>query len=238
MKKLVRASLLGTSLCWAAAAQAQLIGPSQPYLSFSDSPFASMTFVSGTFYLEDVEDGAINTTGLSVTGPQLCIAGTNCFVGSGLIDSVGNGGNGNLGHSIWANGNQGVITITFNQNALGFLPTAAGLVWTDGVNPITFQAFDQNGVLLGTITGNNADGVFTGTTADDAFYGATNAGGISMLTITDPSGIEIDQIQYGLLAQIIGAVPEPGTWAMMLLGFGAMGWRLRRIRRRRALRLA
>jgi len=26
----------------------------------------------------------------------------------------------------------------------------------------------------------------------------------------------------------VAAVPEPGTWAMMLLGFGLMGWRLRR----------
>lgn len=229
MKKLVLAALLATGFA-TAPLHAQLIGPTQPYLSLSDSPFASMSFVPGTFYMEDVEDGLINTTGLSVTGPQLCIAGSNCFVGSGLIDSVGNGGNGNLGHSIWANGNLGVITITFDQNALGFLPTAAGLVWTDGVNPITFQAFDQNGVLLGTIIGNNADGVFTGTTGDDAFYGATNAGGISYLTITDPGGIEIDQIQYGLLAQVAG-VPEPGTWAMMLAGFGAIGIALRRRRK-------
>ena len=34
----------------------------------------------------------------------------------------------------------------------------------------------------------------------------------------------------------ITALPEPGTWAMMLLGFGAMGWQLRR--RRSSLRLA
>jgi hypothetical protein len=26
----------------------------------------------------------------------------------------------------------------------------------------------------------------------------------------------------------VSAVPEPGTWAMMLLGFGAIGWSLRR----------
>ena len=26
----------------------------------------------------------------------------------------------------------------------------------------------------------------------------------------------------------VAAVPEPGTWAMMLLGFGLMGWRVRR----------
>ena len=34
----------------------------------------------------------------------------------------------------------------------------------------------------------------------------------------------------------IRAVPEPATWAMMLLGFGAIGWQLRR--RRNSLALA
>lgn len=36
-------------------------------------------------------------------------------------------------------------------------------------------------------------------------------------------------------AEVNAAVPEPGTWAMMLLGFGAMGWSFKR---RRKLALA
>lgn len=230
MKKLVLASLIGTAFL-AAPVHAQLIGPT-PYLSFSDSPFASLSFVPGDFYLEDVEDGAINTPGLSATGSGLCVSNEpGCFLGT-LIDSVGNGGDETMGHSIFAFGS---ITITFDQNALGFLPTAAGLVWTDGSNPITFEAFDQNGVSLGTLIGDHADGSNSGTTAEDRFYGVINPGGISMLTISDPSGIEIDHVQYGLLEAITG-VPEPGTWAMMLLGFGAIGCALRG--RRRQLRMA
>jgi hypothetical protein len=34
------------------------------------------------------------------------------------------------------------------------------------------------------------------------------------------------------------AVPEPGTWALMLLGFGCIGWRLRRRNRRSIPQLA
>jgi hypothetical protein len=220
MKKLAIATILGTALA-ATPVYAQEIGPT-PYLSFSDSPFNGLAF--STFYLEDVEDGAINTLGLSVTGPGECIAGTDCFVNSGVIDSVGNGGNGNVGHSIFGNGS---LTVTFDQNALGGFPTAAGLVWTDGANPITFEAFDQNGVSLGTITGNHADGSISGTTDEDRFYGATNGGGISMLTISDPAGVEIDHVQYGFLAAVT-SIPEPTSWAMMLLGFGAIGCALRR----------
>jgi hypothetical protein len=231
MKKPIAAALLGAILCWTAPVHAQLIGPT-PYLSPADSPFAGQSF--SYFFLEDVEDGAINTTGLNVTGGGLCIAGSTCFVGSGLIDSVGNGGNGNVGHSIWGTG---PLTITFDASALGALPTAAGLVWTDGNNPITFEAFDQNGVSLGILTGNHADGSFSGGTEEDRFYGVINGSGISRLTIDNPPATEIDHIQYGLLAAVAG-VPEPGTWAMMLLGFGAIGVALRRRRRGTQLQLS
>lgn len=228
MKKSVLATLLGTALV-ATPVWAQEIGPT-PYLSFADSPFAGLAFVPGDFYLEDVEDGLINTPGLVVTGSGLCVTNeAGCFLGT-LIDSVGNGGNETVGHSIFANGNAGPITITFDAGVLGYLPTAAGLVWTDGANPITFEAFDQNGVSLGILVGNHADGSNSGTTDEDRFYGAINPGGISRLTIIDPAGIEIDHIQYGLLAQIEG-VPEPSTWAMILFGFGAIGCVLRRRRR-------
>ena len=39
----------------------------------------------------------------------------------------------------------------------------------------------------------------------------------------------------GNVAFQAGSVPEPGTWAMMLLGFGAIGWQLRRRRTSQAL---
>jgi hypothetical protein len=204
----------------AGAAHAAVIGPT-PYLSQADSPFNPSDF--DYFFLEDLEDDALNTTGISASAS--CIAGFNCFVGAGLTDSVGNGGNGQLGRSLFANGS---ITLTFDASALGALPTAAGFAWTDGTNPITFEAFDQNNNSLGVIVGNHADGSFAGTTGEDRFYGATNAGGISRLVISDPTGVEIDHIQYGGLRST--AVPEPATWTVMLVGFALAGMAMRRRR--------
>jgi hypothetical protein len=229
----VRTTLLGAAATLGAllaglpsmAAAASLIGPT-PYLSAADSPFVPANFAQ--FYLEDLEDGLVNTTGLTATGSGICVSNATCFVGSGLIDSVGNGGDPTVGHSLFADGS---ITLTFDAVALGSLPTAAGLVWTDGNNPITFEAFDQNGVSLGTIVGNHADGSFTGGTAEDRFYGATNAGGISKLVISNPPGIEIDHIQYGVGAAATGGVPEPASWALMVLGFGGLGAAMRARRR-------
>lgn len=203
-----------------AHAAATFYGPTA-YTSQADAPLHPADFTN--FYLEDVEDNAINTLGLTVTGPSLCIAGFNCFVGSGLTDSVGNGGNGALGRSIWTNGS---TTVTFDKVALGALPTFAGLVWTDGLNPILFEAFDENGLSLGTVAGSHADSSFAGTLADDRFYGVSYSGGISKLVITDSPGQEIDHIQYAFNLGG-GGVPEPATWAMMLMGFGLLGSVLR-----------
>ncbi len=212
---MARFAISAAALFSAASAQAALVGPT-PYLSQADSSFNSVSFSS--FYLEDFEDVALDVPGLTATGPGVCITGVGgaCFQG-GPVDSVGNGGDPTAGHSLFANGS---ITLTFDAAALGgALPTHAGLVWTDGNNPITFEAFDQNGVSLGVLIGNHATAGFTGQTDEDRFYGATNAGGISRLVISNPPGIEIDHIQYGFAA----AIPEPASWAMMIAGFGLAG---------------
>jgi hypothetical protein len=204
-----------------AAQAASFYGPSA-YMTAADAPFHAGDF-NQYFYLEDVEDNAVSTPGLTVNGSGFCIVGANCFVGSGLYDSVGNGGNGQLGRSIFTNGS---VEILFDAGALGGLPTFAGLVWTDGRNTITFTAFDQNNVSLGQLVGNHADNSSTGGTAEDRFYGVQNAGGISRLTMSNPAGLEIDHIQYG--RNVTGVVPEPATWAMMIIGFGAAGSMIRR----------
>lgn len=58
---------------------------------------------------------------------------------------------------------------------------------------------------------------FAGTAQSIAFGGVANF-------------IVFDDITFGSATP--GAVPEPATWAMMLIGFGAMGTALRRSRRR------
>ena len=85
---------------------------------------------------------------------------------------------------------------------LGNLPTHAGLVWTDGEGVITFEAFDRDGILLGTDSSYSVPngGPFTGETAEDRFYGVIHNDGIKKLVI---SKNEVDHIQYGFVP------PEP-----------------------------
>ena len=217
MNKLFGAALAALAFA-GVPAHAALLGPSA-YLSQADSPFDPASF--DYFYLEDLEDNAVNTPGLTVTGPSFCITGFNCFVGAGITDSVENG---QQGRSIFTNGSAEIV---FSFASLGSLPTAAGLVWTDGNNPIRFEAFDQNNVSLGVLNGTHATAGIEGQKDEDRFYGATNASGILRLTISNNPGTEIDHIQYG---GFNSAIPEPASWAMMLVGFGAVGYSMRRRR--------
>lgn len=191
---------------------AALLGPS-PYLSASDSPFYGESF--DWFYLEDFEDLSLNTPGVSVDHGTP-INNTN----SSAIDSVDAddgsiNGSGSNGASIY---HPTSMTFTFNANILGDLPTSAGLVWTDGTpgSLVTFEAFDQNGISLGSLSANLGDGSFYGTTAEDRFFGATNAGGISSIFITDNGSVnwlEVDHIQYGL-----ATIPLPASAWLLISG--------------------
>lgn len=199
-----------------AGVEAALIGP-LPYSGLAQSPFAGLA----GFHLEDFDDHALNTPGVTPSaGAPSTLSG---FSGS-IIDQVGLSGGCNIAAcDTWfaASGNAGV-TFTFNKAVLGALPTAAGLVWTDGAGTITFEAFDQNGQSLGTLTGNDADGTFFGTIEEDRFFGATNPGGISAIHISNSSGgIEIDHLQFVVgEVEIPSGVPAPS--ALLLLGAGVM----------------
>jgi hypothetical protein len=176
----------------AAKASATLIGPdpaadvvlNTSYLQFSDSPFASVDFSSGFFYLENFETADattfITTPGVSADhgGPVSVVFGPSIHDSVDADDGVIDGSGLNGESWFYSPGSSGV-TFTFDPLVLGALPTYAGLVWTDGAGTIGFEAFDENGISLGTLTGNHADGSFNGETAEDRFYGAINAGGIS-----------------------------------------------------------
>ena len=47
-------------------------------------------------------------------------------------------------------------------------------------------------------------------------------------SVGDGDAFGFDDLTVGDVRQVTGGVPEPATWAMMLLGFGAMGAALRR----------
>jgi len=212
----LQSSALAALVFFPAAASAQVFFGPTPYLSQADSPFTGSFSYS---YLEDFEDGALNTPGLSsstglVTSPGALVDSVDAD--DGAIDGFGT-----AGHSFYAQ--LSFIDFSFDAAVLGSLPTHAGLVWTDvgvapvfGTAPVTFEAFDALGVSLGDIAPVLlGDGAVDGGTAEDRFFGVRYDGGISRIRIgvLDSNDWEVDHVQYAL-------IPSPGT--ALLIGLGAL----------------
>lgn len=189
----------------AASAAAQTFSGPTPYLSSADSPFP---LGSPSFALEDFEDHLLNVPG--VTAPAGYVTSTH-FASN--IDSV-DGDDGIVGNNACASCdsyfNNGPIYFQFNAAVLGGLPKKVGIVWTDGGNgcSVTFEAFDANGLTLGTVTAPSVgDGSNNGTTGEDRFFGVTYAGGVKQIKVSNTSGgTEVDHLQYELPCSI-----SPGT---------------------------
>jgi hypothetical protein len=119
-------------------------------------------------------------------------------------------------------------TITFTTPT-GFQLLNATLSASETTNPLTFISFDTitlNGVSFNAVTTGTAD-----------FYTLFNqlvvSGNPNTLFISGTSGG--NAAYSGTLTFAAGAVPEPGTWAMMLLGFGGIGFAMRRKRSKQQL---
>lgn len=82
-------------------------------------------------------------------------------------------------------------------------------------------------LLQGTVTGVNSGGVFVN--FDNAVRTFASSAGPFTFALNDVS-ISSNSATQIVSGQIQAAVPEPGTWAMMLIGFGGMGLALRRRR--------
>jgi len=189
------------------AVNAGLVMGTAPYLSEADipsgfytggSPLALENFVDGTL------DFGISASVGNVTSSS--DAGADSVDGDdGSID-----GSGTTGRSWFSSDGPGGVTFTFS----GPLPTAAGVVWTDGEGVTTFEAFGAGMISLGTLSASIADGSTAGTTNEDRFFGVQESGGIMAIKLSNSmGGIEMDHVQFG-----ISAIPEPSSVAMFSIG--------------------
>lgn len=117
----------------------------------------------------------------------------------------------------------------------GSLTTTVDLNGLNGPTDLDIISVTVNG-LLATAVYRDASGAVC-TTPGVGSCGATETFAIDNVPITAGapneiavSGVSRGNGSYGGNATFTPAVPEPATWGMMLLGFGAMGFAMRRKR--------
>lgn len=117
--------------------------------------------------------------------------------------------------------------LSFATPTSGFL---AEVFWTDNestnLNSAGLFAYDSSMNLIEYIAFNN-NGNSTG--MQSGYYGFSEATADIAYIYFDNSHIGARNMSYvGPEINQVGPIPEPATWAMMLLGFGAIGWASKR----------
>lgn len=117
------------------------------------------------------------------------------------------------------------VTVTFDA---GFAASLSSFYMdVAGYSPTTLTIFDQFGAALFTSNVTLTSGAYT----DPGVYvryGTTSTSGIGGFSF---SGAAAGNTSIDNLEAIAGPVPEPSTWAMMLIGFGGIGYSMRRRRK-------
>jgi hypothetical protein len=123
------------------------------------------------------------------------------------------------------------MTLRFDAPISGIL---AEIFWADGTsggNSANIAIYNSAGTLLDYTPFNNNGGSIG---LSSGYYGFFRPQG-DIAYINFNNGF-IGARNITLLGNpAVGAVPEPSTWAMMLAGFGAIGFAVRRSRPRRAV---
>ena len=232
MRKLIYGLIGASALALASAASAASCGLDCTYtVTPGVDPYAGP---APTYTFDPGSQPGGATTGNFVTGtndgppplyaqPFGTAAGTGAYGGLGYFYEVGPD-----------TGQPGIIDLTsFN------LIEAISFVWGSVDSYNTLQILDGSMNVLYTIVGNDIFDPASGNRTDPATnplvtfnFSGTAPGSIGYLKFSSTqNAFEIDNLA-------IGAVPEPATWAMMLLGFAGIGVSLRRRRKPALAQLA
>nr|WP_084462236.1 PEPxxWA-CTERM sorting domain-containing protein [Bradyrhizobium sp. WSM1417] len=162
------------------------------------------------------------TTTNAKTPTAITFTGLEALVGSGGQATI-TGTDGNIMDLSWTLTN---ITQAYTDGVFKVTPSKTG-----GATEITVTALDQFG------------GIFTDTLAIDnsGFFNVSSLDNQLIRTITISANGELDdvrQVRLGGVTTIAGAVPEPSTWAMLVLGFAGVGFMAYRRKQHSSFRIA
>lgn len=218
MKKVLYASaaLSAAAISMPASAAALLTtdagyaGPALDIGSFTDQAF---TFSSGPFALP----GGITYSSTS----------SRSVIGTGSYGLQSNGSTNT--NTIGTNSGNATVTLTFDNTVssfgafMNYSLISPGNV--DGDNPV-IAAFDVNDNLIGSYDLLALAPIITPGGFNAFEFRGIDGEGVGIKSFTLTGAFLIARADAA-----VGAVPEPATWAFMIIGFGAIGGAMRRQRK-------
>ena len=217
----------------------------------TSSQVSAQTVVEGQGpnFLTHISASTSNTANnvTTVYGSTTGVGGADVvFIGSSAISITdGNG---------YASISDSALTGTFTSLIINPAPLFSALQFNLSLNSTSFLQVDYSigGVFLnalgsGISQNGNANTGYTVTAAPGTFFDAIRLSSCSTSAVCNPIGLGTSfagsgtgsvinfERQNSIQLAAVSAVPEPATWAMMLMGFGAMGVSLRRRRRTQTL---
>lgn len=167
-----------------------------------------------------VEDFADQTLigGLALDSQPSNAANKYAITGGKLIDTV--------------SGNSGSLAFNFDEGQTAFGGIFDLVTDSSSTAGLTVTAtFGNSSQIIQTILP-TCSGCFFGFTSDTAFNQVILTP--TLRTSGTSEKFSLDNLEIGSVVAAappeVGAVPEPATWAMMLFGFGAVGFGMRRRR--------
>ena len=139
-----------------------------------------------------------------------------------------------------------------NQNSIADINTALDVLVGGNYSPNVIWSNLEATESMISGNGNDANGLITfsqaltGPVILGVHFGAANSGApertqfyaLNLAAPTTQLFLNTQGFSVGVIIPAIGSVPEPGTWAMMLLGFAGIGFALRRRQRDRRTEFA
>nr|WP_126174641.1 PEPxxWA-CTERM sorting domain-containing protein [Altericroceibacterium xinjiangense] len=130
----------------------------------------------------------------------------------------------------WYEGN--LLNANHVQDQTDALATL-GLTWNGNWNSVDLTKVNASGSVFDfsdVLNGNTWIGIHKGRGGRGGFEGT----GFFLLNASnlDTVSLNLGGASSAVVYSSVGVVPEPATWAMMLLGFGAIGFAMRKAKRK------
>lgn len=167
---------------------------------------------------------------VTIVGPPATASSCTNFTFSGATEvSCAGGYSGNLNQGSPLTGTGLTAIQALGYTGTGAYPDANAKDFNGGnTNTISFAGQTFSGLtIIGLHYGQSGDPGGNAT----SFFSFLAAPGTTSITVTGRAHANELALSNMVLYSTGGAVPEPATWAMMLLGFGAIGFSMRRHRK-------